>query len=62
LACVTTRRIKDDPSGYLTKIRTAASALIKGGYLLQEDLDNVVARARAHWEYAHRAAISTAAE
>lgn len=39
---------------YLGRIRTAAAELIKGGYLLQEDLDDVVSRATAHWDYATR--------
>ncbi len=37
---------------YLLKIRAAATALIKDGYLLQEDLDNVLKRADEHWNYA----------
>jgi hypothetical protein len=39
---------------YLEKIRASAHELIRGGYLLQEDLENVVARASAHWDYATR--------
>ena len=39
---------------YLEKIRAAAQELIRGGYLLQEDFENVVARASAHWDYATR--------
>jgi hypothetical protein len=46
---------------YLTKIRAAAAELIKDRYLLQEDLDNVVGRANAHWDYANRAAATTSA-
>jgi len=37
---------------YLAKIKTAAADLIKRGYLLEEDLDDVVSRAGRHWEYA----------
>jgi hypothetical protein len=40
---------------YLGKIRAAAGALIQDRYLLQEDLDDVLARAHAHWDYATRA-------
>jgi hypothetical protein len=40
---------------YLQKIREAAAALIRDRYLLAEDLDGVLARAEAHWEYAVRA-------
>jgi len=39
---------------YLQKIRTAAQQLIRSRYLLQEDLDNVITRASAHWDYATR--------
>jgi hypothetical protein len=47
---------KDD---YLQKIRTAAAALITEGYLLQEDLGDVLARANAHWDYAARARLTS---
>src|SRR4029450_11817438 len=46
---------------YLAKIRASADALIKGRYLLQEDVENVLARANAHWEYAPRNAPSSSA-
>jgi len=46
---------------YLGKIRAAATALVSGRYLLQEDLDDVVARATAHWEYAVQARPTTSA-
>jgi hypothetical protein len=39
---------------YLQRIRAAAANLIRDRYLLQEDLDDVLARARAHWNYAKR--------
>jgi hypothetical protein len=39
------------PEAYLEKIRAAAADLIKGRYLLAEDMNQVLARARAHWEY-----------
>jgi hypothetical protein len=42
-------RGRDD---YLQRIRTSALALIKGGYLLQEDLDDVLQRAGRHWDWA----------
>jgi hypothetical protein len=37
---------------YLQKIRAAAAQLVKGRYLLEEDVEGVLARARAHWDYA----------
>ena len=46
---------------YLRKIRAAAAELIKGGYLLQEDLDTVIARANAHWDYAIHGDLRTSA-
>jgi hypothetical protein len=42
-------RGRDD---YLQRIRTAALALIKGGYLLQDDLEDVMQRAGRHWDWA----------
>ena len=42
-------RRRDD---YLTRIRTAADGLVKGGYLLAEDLGAVVERAGRHWDWA----------
>jgi hypothetical protein len=41
-------RGRDD---YLQRIRASAVALIKGGYLLQEDLEDVVQRAARHWDW-----------
>lgn len=38
---------------YLQKIRAAAADLIKNRYLLQEDMEKVLAQAKAHWEYAN---------
>jgi hypothetical protein len=46
---------------YLQKIRASAAALTKSGYLLEEDLDHVLARANAHWEYAVRSHLSSSA-
>lgn len=46
---------------YLQKIRTAAADLIRGGYLLQEDMESVVMRANAHWDYATRNRSSSSA-
>jgi hypothetical protein len=40
-----------DRDDYLQRIRTAANALIKDRFLLQEDLDDVVQRATRHWTY-----------
>lgn len=42
-------RGRDD---YLKRIRGAADELVKGGYLLAEDVAAVVERAGRHWEYA----------
>jgi hypothetical protein len=39
-------------ANYLGRIRAAADELVKDGYLLKEDLDDVMERATAHWEYA----------
>ncbi|MFN8004325.1 MAG: alpha/beta hydrolase domain-containing protein [Acidobacteriota bacterium] len=39
---------------YLGKITEAALALVKGGYLLAEDLPAVITRAAAHWDYAQK--------
>jgi len=46
---------------YLQRIRSAATELIRGRYLLQEDLDDMLTRARAHWNYATRATDSRTA-
>jgi hypothetical protein len=35
---------------YLQRIRSAAMELIRGRFLLQEDLDHVRARAKSHWD------------
>ncbi len=40
-----------DRDDYISKLRTAAQELIKGRYLLPEDLDNVVKRGQAQWEF-----------
>ena len=37
---------------FLQRIRAAASALVKDGYLLAEDVAGVVDRASRHWDYA----------
>lgn len=37
---------------YLQKTRAAAGDLVKGGYLLEEDVEHVLARAMAHWDFA----------
>ena len=39
---------------YLQQIRSAAMELIRDRYLLEEDLENVLARARTHWSFATR--------
>jgi hypothetical protein len=40
---------KDD---YLTRIRTAAQALVKSGFMLDEDVESSVQRAARHWDWA----------
>lgn len=40
---------------YLKRVRSAALDLVRGRYLLQEDVEAVVERASAHWEYATKA-------
>ena len=37
---------------YLQRVRAAAMDLIRDRYMLEEDLDAVLARARSHWDYA----------
>lgn len=39
---------------YRQRIRAAASELIRGRYLLEEDLERVMERANTHWSYATR--------
>jgi hypothetical protein len=40
-----------DRDDYLSKLRAAAQELIKGRYLLPEDVENVVKRGQAQWEF-----------
>ena len=40
---------------YLQRIRTAANALVKERFILEQDVEDVVQRATKHWEYATRA-------
>jgi hypothetical protein len=40
--------------GYLQRVRSAAMDLIRRRLLLQEDLDDVLGRARSHWDFATR--------
>jgi len=40
-----------DRDDYLTKLRAAAQELVKGHYLLPDDVENVVKRGQAQWEY-----------
>ena len=40
---------KDD---YLTRIRAAAQALVKSGFMLDEDVESSVQRAARHWDWA----------
>jgi hypothetical protein len=37
---------------YLQQIRTAANALVKDRFILQQDVEDVVQRAQRHWDYA----------
>jgi hypothetical protein len=39
---------------YLQRVRSAAMGLIRSRFLLQEDLDHVLARAKSHWDFANR--------
>jgi hypothetical protein len=41
-----------DRDDYLQRIQTAATALVKDRFLLQEDVDEVVERAARHWTLA----------
>ena len=36
---------------YLQRIRTAATALVKERFILEQDVEDVVQRATRHWEY-----------
>jgi hypothetical protein len=47
---------------YLQRIRSAAMNLIRGRYLLQEDLDDVLARAKLHWSFATRDQLSASGD
>lgn len=49
----------DSREDYLRKIRGAADALVKQGFLLAEDVSAVVERAARHWEYATAAPTGT---
>ena len=40
-----------DEADYLAKLRGAADLLVKGRYLLPEDVDNVIKRGRLQWEF-----------
>jgi hypothetical protein len=40
-----------DRDDYLSKLRAAAQELVKGRYLLPEDVENVVKRGQAQWEF-----------
>lgn len=51
-------RTRDD---YVARVRSAAADLIRGRYLLGEDLDDVMDRASAHWTYATRGQAPTSA-
>jgi hypothetical protein len=40
-----------DRDDYLAKLRTAAQEMVKGRYLLSEDVENVIKRGEAHWQF-----------
>jgi hypothetical protein len=53
-----------DKTRFLNKVREASTALIKAGYLFERDVDAVMSRASAHWEWREREsspAVSSAA-
>ena len=43
-----------DQADYLAKLRAAADELVKGRYLLPEDVENVMQRGREQWDFATR--------
>jgi Alpha/beta hydrolase domain len=49
-------------SDYVARVESAAKRLVEQRLMLEEDIDQVVARAHAHWAFAMRsdAAASTA--
>jgi hypothetical protein len=47
---------------YLQRIRSAAMGLIRGRYLLRDDLDDVLARAKSHWSFATHERVSSSAD
>jgi len=40
-----------DRDDYSSKLRTAAQDLVRSRYLLEEDIENVVKRGQAQWEF-----------
>jgi hypothetical protein len=40
-----------DEDDYLAKLRAAAEELVKGRYLLPEDVESVIARGRLQWQF-----------
>jgi hypothetical protein len=40
-----------DRDDYISKLRTAAQDLVRSRYLLEEDIENVVKRGQAQWEF-----------
>src|SRR5262245_3905426 len=47
---------------YLQRIRSSALELIRRRYVLAEDLDHVLARAKSHWDFATRERAASSAE
>ena len=49
-----------DRDDYLSKIRSAAQALVADGFLVAEDVNPLVDRASTHWTWLHAASPQTA--
>ena len=47
---------------YLQQVRAVTTELIRDRLLLEEDLENVLARARAHWDFATRGRATSAVD
>jgi hypothetical protein len=51
-----------DRDDYLQRIKSATQELVRGGYLLDEDVAHVMDRATAHWQYATRNRATSSAQ
>jgi hypothetical protein len=47
-----------DRDDYMARVKSAAQALVRDRLLLEEDVQDVIDRAAAHWDYANRSATS----